>query len=189
MLRGDVAHETLFSQRRGGPGGLVCGRRAERGFIVAGSAGALYANEKTRTLLKPEAIWEIENGQKLSGADVWHATADRSAWYQALNALFSRYDYLVLPTAQVFPFDAKLDWPKSIAGKTMDTYHRWMEVVIGGTLAGVPVVNVPAGFNGAGLPSGLQILGPAQNDLAVLQIAYAYEQASGISKRRSPLLG
>ncbi len=159
-----------------------------RGFLIAGIAGPLYANEKTRALLKPEAVWEIESGMKLSGADVWRASVDRSAWYQALNALFQKYDYLVLPSAQVFPFDARIDWPRSIAGRSMDTYHRWMEVVIGGTLAGVPVISVPAGFSPAGLPMGLQILGPAQKDFAVLQLALAWEQASGYTKRRSPLL-
>ncbi|MCY1501238.1 Glutamyl-tRNA(Gln) amidotransferase subunit A [compost metagenome] len=58
----------------------------------------------------------------------------------------------------------------------MDTYHRWMEVVIGATLAGIPAMSVPAGFNPAGLPMGLQIMGPAQADLAVLQLAHAHEQ-------------
>ena len=57
--------------------------------------------------------------------------------------MFDKYDFLVLPTAQVFPFDANISWPKEIAGKTMDTYHRWMEVVVPGTLSGCPVINVP----------------------------------------------
>ena len=103
--------------------------------------------------------------------------------------MFQRFDYLVLPSAQIFPFDAKLDWPKSINGKPMDTYHRWMEVVVGGTLAGLPVLNVPAGFGANGLPMGLQIMGRAQADLAVLQVGHAYDQASGYASRRSPLLG
>jgi amidase len=160
-----------------------------RGFLVAGVAGGLYADPKSRALMKPEAIWEIENGLKLSAADVYRASVDRTAWYQALNTLFQRYDYLVLPTAQVFPFDAKLDWPKSINGRPMDTYHRWMEVVIGGTLAGLPVMSVPAGFGPGGLPIGLQVIGRAQADLSVLQIGNAYELASRYTATRSPLLG
>jgi len=159
-----------------------------RGFLVAGVAGGLHADPKTRALMKPEAVWEVENGLKVSGVDVYRASIDRSAWYQALNTLFQRYDYLVLPSAQVFPFDAKLDWPKRIDGKTMDTYHRWMEVVVGGTLAGVPVLAVPAGFGPGGLPIGLQVMGRAQADLAVLQLGHAYEQASKYTARRSPLL-
>ncbi len=159
-----------------------------RGFLLAGIAGGLYANPKLRAMMKPEAVWEIENGLTLSAADVFRASVDRSAWYQALNTLFQKYDFLVLPSAQVFPFDSKVEWPKSVNGKAMDTYHRWMEVVVGGTLAGVPVLNVPAGFGPGGLPMGLQVLGPAQADLAVLQVGHAYEQASGYSKIRSPLL-
>lgn len=160
-----------------------------RGVLVAGGADALYANPKTRAMLKPEAVWEIENGQRYSGTDFYRASVERTAWYQALNALFQRYDYLVLPTAQTFPFDAKLDWPKSIAGRLMDTYHRWMEVVVGGSLAGVPVLAVPAGFGPTGLPMGLQVMGRAQADFAVLQLGHAYEQAARYSNVRSPLLG
>jgi amidase len=86
----------------------------------------------------------------------------------------------------VFPFDAQTPWPRVVGGQAMDTYHRWMEVVIGPTLAGLPSMNVPVGFNPAGLPMGLQIIGPAQADRAVLQLAYAHEQLTQWVKRRPP---
>jgi amidase len=91
-----------------------------------------------------------------------------------------------LPSAQLFPFDAKQHWPKSIAGREMDTYHRWMEVVIGASLAGLPVISVPAGFNAQGLPMGIQVIGKPQADLSVLQLAHAYDQATQWVKRRIP---
>ncbi|WP_083748595.1 amidase [Pelomonas sp. KK5] len=161
-----------------------------RQFTIAGIASGLYADPKNRAQMKPEAIWEVENGLKLTGPEVWQASVDRSAWYQAVNTLFQKYDYLVLPSAQVFPFEATEHWPKTVAGRAMDTYHRWMEVVVGGTLAGVPALGVPAGFGGAmGLPIGLQVLAPALQDFSLLQLGHAYEQASGYTKRRSPLLG
>ena len=69
----------------------------------------------------------------------------------------------------------------------MDTYHRWMEVVIPASLAGVPAISVPVGFNQDGLPMGMQIIGKPQADLAVLQLAYAYEQAAGKEFRREPI--
>ncbi|MBV8261974.1 MAG: amidase, partial [Paraburkholderia sp.] len=103
-----------------------------------------------------------------------------------LLALLERYDYLALPSAQLFPFDASEHWPKSIAGRAMDTYHRWMEVVIGGSLAGLPVISVPAGFNTQGLPLGLQIIGKPRADLSVLQLAHAYDRATQWVKRRLP---
>ncbi|MBK5410154.1 amidase [Pseudomonas sp. TH34] len=157
-----------------------------RHWLIQGSLGAAYADPQKRALLKPEAQWEVQGGLQLSAADVYQASANRSDWYRALGKLFERYDFLLLPTAQVFPFDAQQAWPRLVAGREMDTYHRWMEVVIGPTLAGLPSMNVPVGFNPQGLPMGLQIIGPAQADRAVLQLAYAHEQLTQWVQRRPP---
>ncbi|WP_404299862.1 amidase [Alicycliphilus denitrificans] len=160
-----------------------------RSFSVAGANSALYENPEKRSLLKPEALWEIERGRVLSAMQVYDAARVRSAWYEALCRLFERFDFLVLPAAQVFPFDAALDWPHAVGGREMDTYHRWMQAVVPATMAGLPALAAPAGFGPQGLPAGLQIIGPAQADLAVLQIGHAYDQASGYARQRSPLLG
>jgi amidase len=160
-----------------------------RSLAFSGTNTPLYRVSAKRKLLKPEAIWEIERGLRLSGEDVSRAIRDRAAWYQAINALFDRFDYLVMPSAQVFPFDAGLDWPHAIAGRHMETYHRWMETVVPATMASLPALSVPAGFSADGLPAGLQIMGPTQADLSVLQIGLAYDRASGFSRARSPLLG
>jgi amidase len=157
-----------------------------RHWLIQGSLGAAYADPQKRSLLKPEAQWEVQGGLQLSAADVYQASVNRSDWYRALGKLFERYDFLLLPTAQVFPFDAQQPWPRLVAGREMDTYHRWMEVVIGPTLAGLPSMNVPVGFNPQGLPMGLQIIGPAQADRAVLQLAYAHEQLTQWVRRRRP---
>lgn len=157
-----------------------------RHFSCAGTLGALYRDAEKRAQLKPEAQWEVEGGLKLSGEDVWNASVTRSQWYNALLALFEHYDYLALPSAQLFAFDAREPWPRSIAGHAMDTYHRWMEVVIGASLAGLPVISVPAGFNAQGLPMGLQVIGKPHADLAVLQLAHAYDQATQWVERRVP---
>ncbi|MGH8353756.1 MAG: amidase family protein, partial [Pseudomonas sp.] len=162
--------------------------RTLRHWLVAGSLGAAYADPDKRAQLKPEACWEIENGLRLSAMDVYRASAARSDWFRALGRLFEQYDYLLLPSAQVFPFDKQIHWPREIEGVAMDTYHRWMEVVIPGTLSGCPVANVPVGFNADGLPMGLQIIGRHQADLAVLQLAHAYEQASQWFQRCPPPL-
>jgi amidase len=157
-------------------------------MVAGGPPGEAYRTPGKREKLKPEAIWEVEAGIQLSALEVFKASATRSAWYQAVRTLFETYDYLVLPSAQVFPFDVATPWPKEVNGRTMDTYHRWMEVVVPGTMAGCPVISVPAGFNSAGLPMGLQIIGKAQADLAVLQLAFAYEQATQWVQRRLPRL-
>lgn len=157
-----------------------------RHWLVRARGLPLYQDENKRALLKPELVWEIEGGAGLSGDDVARASAARGRWYAALRKAFAYYDYLVLPTAQVFPFDATLHWPREIAGVSMDTYHRWMEVVVPGTLSGCPVANVPAGFGRRGLPMGLQIIGRRYRDFATLQVAHAYEQAARWNLDRKP---
>jgi len=103
--------------------------------------------------------------------------------------LFERFDCLLLPSAQVFPFDASVLWPRAINGVAMDTYHRWMEVVVPASLLGAPVLSVPVGFGAHDLPMGMQIIGRRHADLAVLQLGHAYEQATGwVGRRLPPLL-
>ena len=161
-----------------------------RHWLVGSGLNVIYSDPAKRELMKPEARFEVEGGLKLSGLDVYDASVARSAWYQVVLTTFSRFDFLLVPSAQVFPFDAKTPWPKEIAGRTMDTYHRWMEVVLPWTLCGCPVLSVPVGFNDAGLPMGVQLIGKPRGDLAVLQLGHMYEQATGwLEKRPPPILG
>ncbi|HEX3760525.1 MAG TPA: amidase [Kofleriaceae bacterium] len=140
--------------------------------------------------IKPEARWEIERGARLTAYELADAQTERTAWYNVVRRLFDRFDYLVLPSAQVFPFDAGTHWPRQIAGRDMDTYHRWMEVVVPITMAGSPALNVPAGFSPDGLPMGIQLVGRPHDELGCLQLAHAYEQATGwVARRPPPLAG
>ncbi|HOP20468.1 MAG TPA: amidase, partial [Amphiplicatus sp.] len=134
-----------------------------------------YDDPKKRALMKPELNWEIEQSRSITGADLYRAANTRSDWFRALNKLFDKYEFLALPTAQVFSFSKETHWPKSINDKAMDTYHRWMEVVIGPTLAGLPTANVPVGFDDRGRAMGMQIFGRFGEDRAVLELASAYE--------------
>jgi amidase len=159
-----------------------------RHWLNAAALGEFYADPAKRAKLKPEAQWEVEGGLGLTGADLAKAFAARTQWYEAVRKLFLRFDYLLIPSAQVFPFDAEVHWPKSINGVAMDTYHRWMEVMVPATLLNCPVIGVPVGFNDEGLPMGMQIIGKNHADFAVLQLAYAYEQASPSVREKIPAL-
>jgi amidase len=149
-----------------------------------------YNDPAKRTMLKPEAIWEIENGLKVSAFGVSAASATRTAWYIAVSKLFERYDFLVAPTAQTFPFDIGETWPHEIAGRTMQTYHEWMKAVCLITMTGCPSLAVPAGFSPQGLPMGLQIIAPVHHEMDCLRLAFAYDLATHwSSKKIPPLLG
>jgi amidase len=106
-----------------------------------------------------------------------------------VRRLFERFDYLIMPTAQVFPFDIRETWPRQIAGQSMATYHEWMKAVCMVTMAGCPSLAVPAGFGEAGLPMGLQIIAPVGGEMDCLRLAHAYEAATDwVTKRPPPLL-
>ena len=157
-----------------------------RRWLVAGTLREYWLNPATHHQLKPEARWEVEQGERLSAADVLAAGASRSVFYQQFLSLFKRHDFVALPTAQVWPFDAQWHWPRAINGQAMDTYHRWMEVVIYATLAGLPAISVPVGFGPGGLPMGMQLIGRPQAELALLQLARAYELRAGAMLARRP---
>lgn len=150
---------------------------------------------RPRALLKPEACWEIEQGERLGTATLHQAAVTRTQWHGVLLQLFERFDFLVLPAAQAFPLPVDVHWPREVGGRAMDTYHRWMEVTIGPSLAGLPAMAIPAGFSQAdgtrglqGLPMGLQLIGRPGADLDVLRMAHGWHQAVPFANVQAPLL-
>ena len=159
-----------------------------RSFAVAGGLGVLHADPAKREYLKPAAVWEIERGLAMSAMDVQRASLTRSDWFRRTTRLFESMDVLVLPSAQIWPFDVDWAYPEAIAGKAMDTYHRWMQVVVPAGLIGLPVVNVPIGFGADGLPAGVQLIGPRGSDGALLQLAQQWHSATSWPQKQPPKL-
>lgn len=147
-----------------------------------------YDDPQLRPQLKPELVWEIEQSMMLTDADRQAARRIRADWNRELDRLFADYDFLVLPSAQVFPFPKEIHWPREIAGRRMDTYHRWMEVVIPGSLGGIPVLSVPAGFDRRNRPMGMQLMGRFGTDQQVLEFGLAYEAVTDHLAQRPQLV-
>lgn len=134
----------------------------------------VYDIPEKRALLNDAMIWEVERGLSLSAHDVHLASQTRSAWFRKVVALGQEFDAFVLPSAQVWPFPKGWRYPEQINGVAMDTYHRWMEVVVPVSLIGVPSLALPAGFGDAGLPMGLQLFGLRGQDRQMLTMGQAY---------------
>jgi amidase len=149
-----------------------------RRWIVAARVAPFLVEPANRAFIKPEALWEHDQAAGLTGTQVMAASIERSSFLQSMLKLFEKVDVLALPSAQVWPFPAGWRWPQRIGAVEMDTYHRWMEVTLYATFAGLPAICVPAGFGADGLPMGLQLIGRPQADGAVLQLAHAYERAA-----------
>mgnify|MGYP001179078213 CR=1 FL=1 len=128
----------------------------------------IFKDKNKVTFLKQEIIWEIERALTLSNVDYKEAICKRTKWKKYTDLLFNRFDFLALPSTQVFPFLAQVKYPSEINGKNLDTYHRWMEVVVPASLLGLPTISIPCGFNTKGLPTGIQIIGKYGNDKEVL---------------------
>jgi amidase len=157
-----------------------------RAMLNAGAKRALYENADLRAKTKAETIWEIEQGLTLTAAEVHAASVIRSRWYAHAAGLFRWFDYLVMPSAQVWPFPVEWRWPQSINAVAMDSYHRWMAVVVPVSLIGLPALNVPVGFGAQGLPMGMQIIGATGADAGVLAAGQAYHRATDWPGRQPP---
>lgn len=143
--------------------------------------------ETMKRELKDTIIWNYEQGLDVTLADLAATTAAHAALYQRAHAFWQDYDYLILPATQLAPFPVKTEWPTQIEGTRYTNYLQWMQSCCAISLLGAPCISVPAGFTEDGLPVGLQIVGRPRDDMGVLQIAHAYEQATRVGLRRPRL--
>ena len=137
-----------------------------------------------RNEIKDTVIWNTEAGMKLTGPEIGRAERKRTELYHRVREFMETYEFLILPVSQVPPFDVKQRYVTEINGVQMDTYIDWMKSCYYITVTGLPAISVPCGFTPEGLPVGLQIVGRHQDDFGVLQLAYAFEQATGFWRRR-----
>ena len=121
------------------------------------------------------AKWEYDQGIKISDEEFVQKIDGINRYRSVINQLFEKYDFLAMPSAQVFPFDANISFPKKIGSHSLSTYHKWMETTIIASLFQLPTLSVPVGFNNSGLPMGMQIIGKKAYDLKVMSFGKKYE--------------
>jgi amidase len=141
-----------------------------------------------RDRLKETILWEIERGRALTGPQIGRAERLRTALYHRMRRFMKTYEFLALPVVQVPPFPIEQPYVTEINGVPMETYIDWMRSCYYVSITGFPAISVPAGFTRDGLPVGLQLVGRHHNDSGVLQLAHAFEQATGHWRRRPPIV-
>jgi amidase len=129
-----------------------------------------------------QAIWEYKKGANIKDDDIEKAINQKNECIKEVDDVFKDYDFLILPSAQVFPFDKNVQFPKRINNFELDTYHRWIEVFIMSSLLDLPTITVPVGFNENGMPMGMQIIAKKFDDLKLLAFAKRYEEIFNYSK-------
>jgi amidase len=137
-----------------------------------------------RSDLKPDVIWNIEQGLKLTPEKIARANGLRSELYHRMRTFLEKYEFLLLPVNQLPPFPVSDEWPREIAGVRMGNYIDWMKTCYWITMTSHPAISVPAGFTKENLPVGIQIVGRYRDDLGVLQLAHAFEEETQAWRRR-----
>jgi amidase len=132
--------------------------------------------------------WHVEEGRKLTGPYLSRLEAKRTALYQRLCGFKGEYEFFIMPVNQVLPFDVNVHYPTEIAGIKMENYIAWMRSAYYISVTGNPALSVPCAFSASGLPIGMQIVGRQHDDWGVLQLAYAFEQATNVGKRRPSIV-
>jgi amidase len=140
-----------------------------------------------RGQLKETILWNAEEGARLTGPRISRAELNRTQLYHRIREFMRDVEFLIFPVSQVPPFDVTQPYVAEINGVTMETYIDWMKSCYYISATGLPAISVPCGFTPDGLPVGVQIVGRHQDDLGVLQLAYAFEQATQTWRRRPAL--
>jgi amidase len=137
-----------------------------------------------RDRVKETIRWEIERGERLTAQEIAHAEIKRTELYHRMRQFMARYEFFVLPVAQVPPFDVSQPYITAIEGVPMETYIDWMKSCYYISIVGNPAISVPCGFTADGLPVGLQIVARHRDDWGLLQMAHAFESAAQSAARR-----
>jgi len=139
-------------------------------------------------VLKDTIVRDIEAGRKLSAAELARVEKLRTALFIRMHRFMETYDVLATPVNQMPPFDVDQPFVQEIAGVKMESYIDWMRSCYTITATTHPALSVPAGFTADGLPVGLQLVGRHRGELGLLQVGYAFEQATGVGRRRPGLV-
>jgi amidase len=153
-----------------------------RAWGYVGSYGALARTHRDQ--IKDTILWEIDRGSKLTAADLARAESLHSQVWDRMRIFQERYEYFILPSTQVPPFDLNQPYITEIEGTKMATYIDWMKCCYFISIMENPSISMPCGYTAEGLPVGLQIVGRHRDEFSVLQLAHAFEQATRSLRRR-----
>ncbi len=145
-----------------------------------GDLGEIISGNKDK--VREEVVWNLEQGTKLSVGELAEAERKRGALYARAAEFFTTYDLLVTPAAIVAPFDVKIRAINEIEGHKFENYFDWYTIAYAITATSLPAMSVPCGFTQAGLPVGLQFVGPPRGEASLLAAATLFEDLMGISQ-------
>jgi len=149
------------------------------GFVAA--LEELYDTDRDR--LKPDILWNVELGLRLTPQRIAWAERARGAVAHAVASVLEAHDVLLCPTSCVTPFDASIRWPSEVDGVALENYVEWLRITSAITLTACPVVAMPCALSATGLPVGMQVVGRFRGEWDAIVAAAAFEQVWGIAEQ------
>jgi amidase len=152
-------------------------------FRALGFAGGHEEDLRLRRdKLKPENIWNTEKGLKLTREEISRAHRIRGALFHRVAAFFKRHDVLALPSTIVAATPMELRYLGELDGHRFANYVDWIMITSVITLTACPAISIPCGFTRAGLPVGLQLVGPPHGDGRLLAWAAVAERLYDLAR-------
>jgi amidase len=159
--------------------------RNTRAMDFAAGLGDLV--RRYRHLIKPEVVWNVEQGWALTAQDWIDTTAAATRLQHHVRSFFGKFDLFLSPAAQVVPFDASLRYPRHIADQPSQTYLDWMRSACVLSATSLPVLSLPAGFTTQGIPVGFQLAADHYQDMQLLRYGRVFEDRTQVAGRRPEL--
>ncbi|HBC0468736.1 TPA: hypothetical protein I8Y90_002820 [Legionella pneumophila] len=161
--------------------------RCERAMIYGATYYELMQNEAHKNQIKHEVLEEFRLMQSFNVDHIVQMQRKKGQIFEKMRQFMQTYEFYVLPTTSIYPFNIELSWPSEINGKKLDSYLDWMKICWCITITEHPSLSIPCGFGKNNMPVGMQIVGRWHDDFGVLQLGYAYEALTQFAKRRPPL--
>lgn len=161
--------------------------KVQRAYDFLSMWGDIVRAEEARaggSRIKEAVVWNTQLGVQLSVEDLVSLDSARNKLWASTQEYFSVYDVLVLPTAQILPFDADLEYPQTVNDKAVESYLDWLGSLTLISATGCPAISVPGGFSESGLPIGIQIVAAPGRDVDLLRVAHAFESVTSYAKKR-----
>ncbi|HSC96167.1 MAG TPA: amidase [Burkholderiales bacterium] len=152
-----------------------------RGAVFIGRHAQLM--EKFRHLYKPEIIENTELGLRLTPREIVEAEIAQGELIRRAAKFFETYDLLICPAVTCPPFDVNQRYPAAVDGVRFEGYMGWLVLTLAITVTACPVVALPGGFTGAGLPIGLQLVGPPRSEAKLIAMAAYLESLLSVTPR------
>jgi len=129
----------------------------------------------TPDLVGPNVRANVAEGLRYSAADVAQAMTAQTAIYRRWQSFFDQYDIILTPAITISPRPWRELYPAEIDGVSTRAHFPWLALAYAVTVVGHPAVSLPVGLDRAGMPFGLQIVGPRGGDALVLRVAAELE--------------